>query len=80
MTWKRRGPAGGNGRASEELSKADGIAGSQDRPYRWLVQPSLPSGFDPVAMPILARHWFGIVPDLHTAVTTSVAASDVALR
>ncbi len=27
------------------------------------VQGSLPAGFDPAAPPIIAAHWFGVVPD-----------------
>lgn len=65
MTSKRRCPAGGNGRASGGISKADCIAGSQDKPLSQPGQTSAPpQSFDLRRYPIIGLHWFGIeMPD-----------------
>ncbi len=52
-------PVVAGGRALKPVL-AERLDGSKDTRILDSVQRALPAGFDPVAMPMLARHWFGV--------------------
>lgn len=63
MEAQRRNPAplAGGSRASETV-KVGTLDGPKNTPLLDPSRPrSLPPGFNPMACPILSRHWFGAV-------------------
>ncbi len=52
-------PVVAGGRVSEPVL-VERLDGSKDTHIPDSVQRALPAGFDPAAMPMLARHWFGV--------------------
>lgn len=52
-------PLAGGSRV-RELTKVLTLSNSENIAVPKSGQPDLPAGLDPKAMPILARHWFGL--------------------
>ena len=61
MRLERGSPASlGDGDRASGFINAPTIDGPRTTPPRFKIQDLPPSDFDPVAMPIIARHWFGV--------------------